>query len=77
MHRACGVIGTACIFYFCSKILPCTYAMSMTPHAYRKFRITLRIQGYRTDVLMKKTVGRKSRDTVPLTTTTVCAVTYS
>jgi hypothetical protein len=47
----------------------------MTPHAFLKNRISSRIRIYmrkgfipliRTDVLMTKTEGRKSRDTVPL-----------
>jgi hypothetical protein len=56
----------------------CVHAVSMTPHAFKKNsnifansnlyskRLKPLNQEPRTDVLMKKKEGRKSRDTVPL-----------
>jgi hypothetical protein len=56
MHRACGLNDPTWI----------VHAVSMKPHAYRKFRISSRIRIYmplnqelRTDVLMKKNRGLK------------------
>jgi hypothetical protein len=52
MHRACGDNDTACT----------VHPGSMTPHVFANSNF---FSGTRTDVLQKKTEGRKSRDTVP------------
>jgi hypothetical protein len=69
------------VSYFARDVNDTAYtvhAVSMTPHTFKKIQISSRIQIYirkdfsplirgpRTDVLMKKIKGRKSRDTVPL-----------